>query len=219
MTLPLGKTPPLIVVSAPSGTGKTSLTNRLIALRPQFLESISLTTRPQRMGEINGTHYHFVSADQFAKFELAGRMLETAEVHGFRYGSSLDELERIRAAGKQPVLVIDVQGWISIRKKIPDAVSIMLLPPSIASLWDRMQRRGTDNHETRIRRLRGARHELTLAKEYQFFVINDQFDAAYSEFERIAITGVAKQLDHAAGVRHAERLVAEFDRSRWAVPA
>lgn len=206
---------PLFVVSAPSGTGKTTLNRRLVAANPSIEISVSLTTRPPREGERDGVDYYFVSAEEFEQRITKGEMLESATVHGNLYGSSLIELDKIRQRGHTPLLEIDVQGWEQARRKFPSATAIFIMPPSMRTLWERLERRGTDPAEVRLRRLRNARTEIASAQSYNWFIVNDNLDAAYNELHSIIVLGQSGKTGPLEGGKICRRLVNEFDQARW----
>ncbi len=175
----------LFVVSAPSGTGKTTLSHRLIASEPRLRFSISATTRQPRDGETGGVDYHFVDRQRFDAMVAAGDLLEWAEVHGNRYGTPLAEWQRARADGVDLVLDIDTQGALQVRERMPDSALIFVLPPSVDVLEQRIRGRGTDDDATIRRRLAAAAEELALATRYDYVIVND--DLARAESELIAI--------------------------------
>ena len=200
-----------IVVSAPSGTGKTTLNRRLTEQFSNFEISVSYTTRPQRPGEREGVHYHFVSVDRFQSLVERGKMLEYASVFGTFYGTALDELERITRLGKRVILEIDVQGWRQAKPRLSGAVSVFILPPSIRVLWERLAARGTESLEKRWRRLQTARSEIESAQFYDVFVINEELDEAYRELTHVVIECLPPTLSHAQGLAHCAKLLAEFE--------
>jgi guanylate kinase len=208
--------PPIFVVSAPSGTGKTTLNRRLIAEHPTQVEmSVSYTTRPRRQGEVEGIHYHYVTADQFRDQIKAGEMLEHAEVFGTLYGTSVAEVKRIQAMGKICLLEIDIQGWRQARQKLPAAKSVFILPPSVEALWSRLEARGTESLAVRWRRFRTARDEIAVGDVYDSFIINETVERAYTELQEIVIKGKTGSTASAEGRRHCQRLLAEFDQAPW----
>ena len=177
----------LIVVSAPSGTGKTSLCQELVATIPDVRYSISYTTRPRRATEVEAKHYHFVDQKTFRAMIEADGFLEWAEVYGHLYGTPRVPLRQWRQEGIDVLLDIDTQGAAQIRQREPSGVSIYLLPPSLAVLRRRLQNRQSDAPEEIARRLKKAKEEVKAYREYQYVVINDDFKSAYKELEAIVL--------------------------------
>lgn len=177
----------VVVFSGPSGSGKTTIVERLIAEAPMTLvKSISATTRPPRIGERNGEAYYFLSPQEFALRRAAGEFLETAEVYdGLWYGTLKSEIERARQAGGWAFLEIDVQGALNVMKFYPKAITIFLLPPSMAICEQRLRDRGTETEEIIQRRLRKVTHEMSFAPQYQHQVVNDELDRAVTEILEI----------------------------------
>ena len=171
----------LYVLSAASGTGKTSVSKRLVDIYPALRHSVSFTTRPMRSGETDGVDYHFVTADRFKEMIEAGELAEWAQVHGNYYGTSLKTLEEARLKGQDLLLDIDIQGAQQIRKSVPAAVLIFLLPPSLDDLKVRLEGRGLDSAEVIERRLRNARSEIPAASWYDYWVVNASLDEAVAD--------------------------------------
>ncbi|MGZ3709788.1 MAG: guanylate kinase [Bdellovibrionota bacterium] len=172
----------LIVISAPSGAGKTTLCQRLLADFPQLTLSVSSTTRQPRGAEEHAKEYHFLSTEEFEKQIAAGRFAEWARVHGNYYGTSKDVIDRAFAAGKSVLLDIDVQGAESLRKAYPGATCLIFVsPPSIEELEFRLRARATDSEQSIQRRLTNAREEMARADIFDHVIINDQLDRAYRE--------------------------------------
>ncbi len=167
-----------VVVSGPSGVGKTSIVKGALTLRPGWRYSISTTTRDPRGNEISGNAYDFVPKDEFERRRAAGAFLETAEVHGHLYGTPRERLERWIGEGHVVVLNIDVQGGSSLRKAFRDGVFVFVLPPSMEVLEERLRRRGEDSDETVQRRLENARKELERVSEYSYIIVNDDLELA-----------------------------------------
>ena len=174
-----------IVISAASGTGKTSLCDRLIMTLSQTARSISFSTREPRGEEKNGVHYHFVSNEQFDEMIAAGELIEFAEVFGNRYGTGLTSVQQQLASGVDVLLDIDVQGGAQIKDRLPDALLIFLLPPSMDELRRRLTNRKTDAPDVIARRLAKARDEIKQSDRYEYLVVNDDFDAAAEELRAI----------------------------------
>ena len=168
----------MFVISAPSGTGKTTLLERLLASAPDLAFSVSHTTRAPRPGEVDGRAYHFVSRAAFQDLIARGRFLEWAEVYGELYGTSRDEVEGRRAQGVDVLLDVDAQGARSVKHAIPDAVLILILPPSWQVLRQRLEARGTETPERLDRRLKLAREQLDSFELYEYAVVNDVLDEA-----------------------------------------
>ena len=175
----------LFVITAPSGAGKSSLINALLKDDPALKLSISYTTRPPRRGEKNGREYHFVDEAAFLAMRGRGEFLESAQVHGNRYGTSKKVIHDALERGADLVLEIDWQGAQQVRALYPDAVGIFILPPSFDELERRMRRRGQDSEEVIRRRLKNAREELAHQDEFKYRIINKDFDAARRELAQI----------------------------------
>ena len=179
------KTGRLIVISAPSGTGKTTLVQALCEADPKLMVSVSHTTRPKRDGETDGIAYHFTDVDSFREMINAGQFLEHAKVFDHYYGTSRNAVESQLSEGRDVILEIDWQGAARIRQLMPESISIFILPPSYQALETRLTDRGEDDSTTIQRRLRDAKNELSHYKEYDFLVINDEFEPALAELRDI----------------------------------
>ena len=177
--------PTLFVIAAPSGGGKTSLIAALLERDPRVRLSISHTTRPARPGEVDGQHYYFVDEPTFLGLVERGAMLEHARVYGNLYGTGRDAVERILGEGKDVLLDIDWQGARQVRTAFPEACLIYLLPPSLEELQRRLERRGQDGPEVIARRMAAARSDIAHAPEFDFIVVNDDFDAALADLQAI----------------------------------
>ena len=173
------------IVAAPSGAGKTSLVKALLEADPGVRLSVSYTTRAPRPGEADGRDYHFVTQERFRAMREAGEFLECAEVHGNLYGTSEGWVTAQRAAGHDVLLEIDWQGATQVRRLVPDAVSIFVLPPSLEALAQRLDGRATDSPEVIARRLRAARDEIGHVAEFDFVIINKHFDEAARDLQAI----------------------------------
>jgi guanylate kinase len=174
----------VVVISGPSGAGKTTLVDRVIRESPvKLIKSISATTRPARIGEVDGEAYYFLAADEFAQRKARGDFVETAEVFGVGhwYGTLKSEVERAKAANGWALLEIDVQGALKVMELYPDALTIFLTPPSLEILERRLRDRKTDSEGVIQRRLAKAREELEFVDRYRFQVINDTLDRAVGE--------------------------------------
>ena len=175
----------LFVVTAPSGAGKTSLISALLADDRALALSVSYTTRPPRPGEQNGRQYHFVDLPRFEAMLERGEFLESAEVHGHRYGTSQKVIDEVRARGSDLVLEIDWQGAEQVRRLLPDSVHIFILPPSIAVLKARLEKRGQDDAGVIERRLAGSVEEMRRWERFDYVIINQDFATAVSDLDAI----------------------------------
>lgn len=174
-----------IVLSAPSGTGKTTLAHRLIEESDNCVFSVSITTRTPRQGEQHGLDYVFVDGDRFDKMIESGDLAEWAYVHGGRYGTPKKALNDAADLGQQVVLDIDVQGALQIRHAIPDAKLIFVLPPSVDVLLERLRIRGTEESEVLGLRLRSALEELEVALDFDYIIINEHLSDCVQEIRDI----------------------------------
>ncbi len=189
----------LFVITAPSGAGKTSLIDALLKKDSRLGLSISYTTRPPRPGEQSGREYHFVDERAFVAMLKAGEFLESAEVHGYRYGTSHKIVRELLAKGVDLILEIDWQGARQVRRLMPECVGIFILPPSVAELERRMRARAKDSESVIARRMASAREELTHAPEFEYAIINKDFDEALQD-----LVGVVRA-ERARAVRVLER--------------
>ena len=170
-----------LVLCAPSGTGKTTLSKRLLAEFPSFAFSVSCTTRTPRPGEVDGKDYHFLSREKFIDLRDAGHFAEWAEVHGNFYGTPLAAALDTLAAGYDILFDIDVQGAAQLKKTMPQAFFAFILPPSRASLEARLRNRGSETEESFARRLANARRELMEASWFDAWIVNDVVEEAYAD--------------------------------------
>ncbi len=177
--------PKILVISAPSGTGKSTVCARLRQQNPEVGVSISHTTRTPRGAEQDGIEYYFIDDAVFDRMVASNEFLEWASVHGKRYGSSLAEVRRFQAQGKDVLFDIDVQGGKQIKQRISDALLIFLLPPSIDILIKRLTGRGTETHKAIHKRMTTALAELEAGRAYDFHVINDDLDQAVAAINSI----------------------------------
>ena len=191
----------LFIVSAPSGAGKTTLVNALLEHEPNLLVCVSHTTREKRPNERDGVNYHFVDTRTFKRMIAENAFVEHAEVFGNLYGTAMSAVTRDLAAGRSVVLEIDWQGAAQIRQVFPQAVSIFILPPSLATLRARLQRRGQDDAAVIEARLAAARGEMAHWDEFDYLVVNDEFDAALREMRAITRGGPGRSVCPSAGVR------------------
>ncbi|MCX7156026.1 MAG: guanylate kinase [Rhodocyclales bacterium] len=173
----------LFIVAAPSGAGKTTLVGRLMAEDPLVQHSISYTTRAPRPGEQDGREYHFIDAQRFLSMRERGEFAEWAEVHGNFYGTSRLWLEQRTQEGRDILLEIDWQGAQQMRRQFPEAVSIFVLPPSIAELERRLRARGADSEDVIARRVAAAYGEMRHVDEFDFVIINNDLDVALGELK------------------------------------
>jgi guanylate kinase len=175
----------LLIISAPSGAGKTSLIKALVDAEARIEVSVSHTTRPMRPGERDGINYHFVSETEFLSLRDAGAFFEWAEVFGNFYGTGIAQLEARLAEGADVILEIDWQGAQQVRRLLPDSAWAFILPPSVDALKARLQSRGQDNDDTIEVRMRAARSEISHWEEADYLIINDEFDTALTELRAI----------------------------------
>ncbi|PWF42670.1 guanylate kinase [Massilia glaciei] len=175
----------LFVVAAPSGAGKSTLVNALLAREPGIKLSISTTTRAPRPGEQDGREYHFTTVEDFTARTAAGEYLEWAEVHGNYYGTSRLVVEQQMKLGTDILLEIDWQGAHQVRRQFPDMAGIFIVPPSIAALEERLYKRGQDEPHVITKRLLAAGGEIAHAREFDYVIINEEFDVALDEMRAI----------------------------------
>ena len=171
----------LYIVAAPSGAGKSSLVNACLARDPAIRLSISFTSRAPRPGERHAEHYHFVSVDEFQRMVVADDFFEHALVHDDWKGTARQSVEPQLAAGNDVLLEIDWQGARQVRERVPDAVSVFILPPSRAALEQRMRTRGQDSEHVMRQRLAAAREEMSHYDEFDYVVVNEDFGTAVDE--------------------------------------
>ena len=175
----------LFIVCAPSGAGKTTLVDALLKADSGIRLSVSYTTREPRAGEVDGREYHFVSQEKFQEMAAAGAFLESALVHGNYYGTSQPWINDQRAAGADILLEIDWQGAAQVRKMMPDAIGIFILPPSFEALVSRLNKRAQDPPDVIARRIAGAREEISHVSEFKYVIINDKFDEAVKDLASV----------------------------------
>lgn len=174
-----------IILSSPSGGGKTTIARRLLELRDDTGYSVSSTTRPPREGEVEGTDYYFRTPEAFRKGQATGEFAESAEVHGHLYGTLRREVERVLSSGRHVIMDIDVQGARQFVASFPDSLLIFILPPSSMALIDRLAARGTEGPDSLVRRLRSAKAELKAIDLYPYVVVNDEVESAVRAVSRI----------------------------------
>ncbi len=192
----------LFIVSAPSGTGKTSLVKALLKTGIDLNLSISYTSRPARAEEVDGRDYHFVSREIFEQRREQGEFLESAQLYGNFYGTSQKWINDSIAAGRDILLEIDSQGAQQVRRTFPRAVGIFILPPSLEALETRLRNRGQDSHEAITRRLAAAREEMGHVNEYDYVIINEELNKALQDLACIV---------HAERLRMANQLARHHD--------
>lgn len=182
-----------IVISAASGTGKTSLCKRLLQTLSHTARSISYTTRPARGEEVHGRDYYFVSPEEFARMIEAGEFIEWAEVFGNRYGTAVSAVQAQLNEGVDVLLDIDVQGGQQVREKLEHALLVFLLPPSASELRRRLVNRAEDSPEVIEQRLKEARDEIRRSEQYEYLVVNDEFEQAATDLRAIIKAHRAKR--------------------------
>ncbi|MGH7826975.1 MAG: guanylate kinase [Candidatus Binatia bacterium] len=188
----------ILILSAPSGTGKTTLINRLLALFPELSLSVSYTTRRRRGDEVAGKDYHFVPVQRFAAMQARGDFAEWAKVHDFLYGTPRKALDRCVKQGRDILLDIDVQGAEQIKKSYPGAMSIFLIPPSWQELRRRLASRGTDGPKIIARRMANAKREIRAIVGYDYYIVNRDVKHALAQLaviiraERLKVSRVTK---------------------------
>ncbi len=197
----------LFVVSAPSGTGKTTVVERLVQVVPRLSLSRSYTSRPMREGERDGVDYNFITRPLFEGMVKDGAFLEWADVFGNLYGTCAVDTDVIRAAGNDVVLVIDVQGARQVRKRNADTIGVFVLPPSFDALERRLRGRSKDPEQAIRRRLATAREEIGAVGEYDYVVVNDALDACVDRLRSIVLAERARPRAMAAQI---VRIVASF---------
>lgn len=176
-----------IVVTGPSGAGKTSLCYGVVRDCPDVVYSISATTRPGREDEVTGRDYHFMEPARFREMIGAGELLEWAEVHGQFYGTPRFSVVPSLEKGKKVIMDIDVQGGISMRKVFPDGVFVFVIPPSMKILEERLRKRKTESEDVLKTRLRNAMEETRYWKHYDYLIVNDKLDAALAQLKSIIV--------------------------------
>jgi guanylate kinase len=174
-----------IILSSPSGGGKTTIAHEILARRKDVGYSVSCTTRPPRDGELDGRDYHFLSPKDFKRGQAAGEFAESAEVHGHLYGTLRAEVARVLSSGKHVIMDIDVQGAKQFFAAFPESVLIFILPPSAEALVERLAARGTEDPKSLIRRFRSAKAELKAVDLYPYVVVNDRIDSAVAAISSI----------------------------------
>jgi guanylate kinase len=202
----------ILILSSPSGAGKTTLTRKLIEDSELDLTlSVSVTTRQQRSSEVDGIHYHFIKRGEFDRMKAAGDLLESAEVHGNAYGTPRAPVERVLAAGRDMLFDVDWQGAAQVRERLgDDVVSIFVLPPSMGELRARLERRAEDTAASIDARFQNARTEIERWRDYHYVVVNDDLTRAYTDVKTIVAAERLRARRIQAGVGLlVERLMAE----------
>lgn len=202
-----------VILSSPSGGGKTTIAHRLLADRGDVGYSVSCTTRPPRDGEVQGKDYHFLSHEHFTKGQKAGDFAESAEVHGHLYGTLRSEVDRVLRSGRHVIMDIDVQGAKQFLQAFPDSVLIFILPPSADVMVERLQMRGTEDSKSLVRRFKSAKDELKEIDLYQYVIVNDEIDSAVAEVSDIInAEGLRRSRNGAVGKR-VEELMTGIQRA------
>jgi guanylate kinase len=201
----------LIIISSPSGGGKGTLIKEVLNTMPEMTCSISYTTRGIRPGEQHGREYYFVSVDEFEARRGNGEFLEFATVHGNLYGTSRAQIDEVTATGKDVIVEIDVQGAMQILERIPEVVSIFILPPSFSVLASRLKQRGTESAEELDLRLRNAFAEVREYRRFKYIVVNEVLDAAANELRSII---KAERLRTSRRIDDIHAILDSFDTSK-----
>lgn len=183
----LGKTrnSEIVIITAPSGCGKTTLINKLLEEHDDIEFSISTTTRDPRRNEKDSVNYYFIGIEKFKNMIENGEFVEWAKVHGNYYGTQYSEIERILNSGKKCLLDVDVQGGLNLMQIFVGCKSIFIVPPSIEELENRLRKRNTECEEIIIQRMKDSKDELLFQDKYRFRIINDDLEKAYKELEEI----------------------------------
>jgi guanylate kinase len=196
----------MLIVSSPSGAGKTTLCNRLRTERPDLRFSVSHTTRRPRPNEVDGREYHFVDTATFEAMIQKGTFAEWARVHENLYGTSMEEITRARETARGVIFDIDYQGARQIKAALPAAVGVFILPPSLAELERRLRGRATEDEATTVRRLANARMEIGHYGIFDYVIVNDDVDRAYDNLRSVVIAEQSRRARHA---KACERMLAE----------
>ncbi len=203
----------MLVLSSPSGAGKSTIARRLLGADANIDLSVSVTTRPRRPSEIDGVHYHFVTSEGFAKMRDGGELLEWAEVHGNFYGTPRAPVELALSNGKDVLFDIDIQGTFQLYEQArEDVVSIFILPPSIAEMKSRLHGRAEDVEEVILKRLETAVGEMRHWSEYDYIIVNDELERAYESARSILVAERLKQSRSTAIAPHIEGMVSDLKR-------
>jgi guanylate kinase len=208
-----------VILSAPSGGGKTTIARRLLATRPDLGYSVSATTRPPRGGEAHGRDYWFMAVHEFEAARERGEFAEWASVHGNMYGTLRSEVQRVLDGGHHVIMDIDVQGAVQFGRVFPQSVLVFVLPPSAEVLAERLAARATDTAETVALRLRNARDELAAVDDYHYVVVNDDLDRVVAQVAAIIDAEGARRERIRTLRQQVDALVAQLDRGLAALPA
>lgn len=190
-----------IILSAPSGAGKTTIARRLLELRPDLGYSISCTTRSPRGNERDGVDYYFLTREEFLSRRTRGEFAESAEVHGNLYGTLRSEIDRVLASGRHVLMDIDVQGARQLAQAYPESVTVFVLPPSGQVLLERLKNRKTESPQQLAARLHSALYELRSVEEYEYVVVNDDLELAVRRVSSIIDAEVVSR-ERVSGLRH-----------------
>ena len=201
----------LIIISSPSGGGKGTLIREILRTVPDIGYSISFTTRAVRDGEANGKDYFFVSRDEFEELKEQGEFLEFAEVHGNFYGTSIKQVRAETELGRDVILEIDVQGAAAVRKLLPEAISIFILPPSFETLKNRLINRATEKKEDLQKRLRNSFDEVRRYDEFEYIVVNNEVKKATDNLRAIILAERSKRIRQTNAIRV---ILDSFDTSK-----
>jgi guanylate kinase len=204
-----------VILSSPSGAGKTTIARTILGTRPDIGYSVSCTTRPARAGEVDGKDYYFLSRAEFIRRMEQGAFAESAEVHGNLYGTLKAEIQRVLSAGRHVMMDVDIQGAALLRRAFPSVVTIFILPPSGEVMLDRLRRRKTESKDAIVRRLESALQELQAVEDYEYVVVNDVLEDAVRRVSSIIDAEVVSR-ERVAGLREQvaaliQRLEVELD--------
>ncbi len=199
----------LLILSSPSGAGKTTLSNRLRGEFPGLRFSVSHTTRKPRPTEVDGREYHFVDRSQFEQMIRAGSFAEHAQVHGNLYGTTVKEIDLARTRNEGVLFDIDYQGARQIKASFADAIGVFILPPSLAELERRLRGRGTEDEATTVRRLEAAKSEIAHYGFFDYVIVNDDVDGAYGKLRSVVL---AERCKRQRWAKRCEDLLAEAKR-------
>jgi guanylate kinase len=189
-----------IILSSPSGAGKTTIAKRILETRADIGYSVSCTTRTPRAGEVEGKDYYFLSRAEFIRRMEQGAFAESAEVHGNLYGTLKAEIQRVLAAGRHVLMDVDIQGAALLRRAFPSVVTIFILPPSAEVMLERLRNRKTETKDAIVRRLESALQELQAVEEYEYVVVNEVLEAAVKRVSSIIDAEVVSR-ERVAGLR------------------